>query len=124
VTADLFFDEQKVDSLRLHIIQGPLATNDFKFSSVLDMTGISAGQHILKVEMHELWSSGEKITSTSKEVTVEYVPVRKEDRLIKVPIVKSVAGAELAIVSESEKNVYREIEENMKKEAASKRDRY
>jgi hypothetical protein len=124
VTSDLYFDEQKIDSLRLRILQGPLATDDSEFSSVLDMTGISQGQHQLRVEMYELWSPSEKLTCTSKEVTLEYVPLKREDRLINVPIIKSVAGADLAIVSDAEKNVYREIEEEMKKEAASKQDKW
>ena len=85
------------------------------------MKGISSGSHLIKVEMYELWSSGEKLTCASKEVSVEYVPQSREDRLIKVPIVKSVAGADLAIVSDSEKDIYREIAENIKKELISKR---
>ena len=124
VTSDLFFDEQKIDSLRLRIVQGPLASDDLEFSSVLDMTGIGEGQHILRVDMYELWSSGEKLTCASKELNIEYVPMKKEDRLISVPIVKSVAGADLTIVSESQKNIYREIEEIKKKENISKRDEW
>jgi hypothetical protein len=88
------------------------------------MTGIGKGQHILRVEMYELWDSGEKLTFASKEVTVEYVPLRREDRLIKVPTVKSVAGADLAIVSDTQKDIYREIEEDMKRESESKRDNW
>ncbi len=124
VTSDLYFDEQKIDSLRLRILQGPLATNDYEFSSVLDMTGIGEGQHILRVEMYEVWSSGEKLASASKEATIEYVPLKKEDRLVRVPIVKSTAGADLAIVSDSEKTIYQELDENMKKDSISKRDRW
>lgn len=124
VTSDVYFDEHKIGSLRLRIIQGPLATDESEFSSVLDMTGIGKGQHILKVEMYELWSSGEKLTSASKEVTIEYVPIKREDRLIKVPIIKSVAGAGLVIVSESEKTIYREIEEEMKRGSLSRRDNW
>jgi hypothetical protein len=122
VTSDLFFDEQKIDSLRLRILQGPLATDDSEFSSVLDMMGIGEGQHTLRIEMYELWSSGEKLTCASKEVPIEYVPLRRDDRLIKIPIIKSVAGADLEIVSDSEKRIYRDIEEEMKKESNSKRD--
>jgi len=122
VTADLYFDGEKIDSLRLRILQGPLATDSLEFSSVLDITGIDKGQHTIKVEMYELWGSRETLTNTSKEVTVEYVPLKREDRLIKVPIIKSIAGANLAIISDTEKNIYREIEEGMKKEANSKRD--
>ena len=86
------------------------------------MTGIEKGQHIIRVEMYELWSSEEKLTSTSKEVTIEYVPLKKEDRLIRIPIVKSSAGADLAIISDTEKNIYREIEKQMKRESESRRD--
>jgi hypothetical protein len=122
VTADLYFDGQKIDSLRLRILQGPLATDTSEFSSVLDMTWIGKGQHILRVEMYELWSSEEKLTSTSKEVTIKYVPLRREDRLVRVPTVKSSAGADLAIISDSEKDIYREIEKEMKRESVSRRD--
>jgi hypothetical protein len=122
VTSDLYFDGEKIDSLRLRVLQGPLATDASEFSSVLDMTGIGKGQHKLRVELYELWLSEEKLTSTSKEVTIEYVPLKREDRLVRVPIVKSSAGADLAIISDSEKNIYREIEKEMKREADSKRD--
>jgi hypothetical protein len=63
-----------------------------------------------------------ELTSTSKEVTIEYVPLKREDRLVRVPFVKSSAGADLAIISDSEKNIYREIEKEMKRESDSKRD--
>jgi hypothetical protein len=53
---------------------------------------------------------------------VQYVPKTRESRLIKIPIVKSFGGADLAVVSESDKNIYREIEETMKKESATQRD--
>lgn len=122
VTAELYFDEQKIDSLHLRVLQGPLATDDSEFSSVLDMTGISKGQHTIRVEMCEPWSSEEELTSTSKEARIEYVPLRREDRLVRVPIVKSTAGADLAILSDTERNIYREIEKDMKRESASRRD--
>jgi hypothetical protein len=122
VTSDLYFDEQKIASLRLRILQGPLATEAAEFSSFLDVTGISKGQHVLRVEMYELWSSEEKLTSTSEEVTIEYVPLRREDRLVRVPTVKSSAGADLAIISDTEKNIYREIEKEMKRESVNRRD--
>jgi hypothetical protein len=124
LTLDLYFDQRKIDSLSLRVLQGPLATDASEFSSALDMTGIGKGQHILRVEMYELWDSGEKLTHASKEATVEYVPLRREDRLIKVPIIKNVAGKDLAIVSEAEKNIYREIEDDMKKESFSRRDNW
>jgi hypothetical protein len=122
VTSDLYFDGEKIDSLRLRVLQGPLASDVSEFSSVLDMTGIGKGQHTIRVEMYELWSSEEKFTSTSKEASIEYVPIRREDRLVKVPTVKSTAGEDLSIISDTEKNIYREIEKEMKREADSKRD--
>jgi hypothetical protein len=48
--------------------------------------------------------------------------LKREDRLVRVPFVKSSAGADLAIISDSEKNIYREIEKEMKRESDSKRD--
>jgi hypothetical protein len=118
---DLFFDGQKLRSVSIMIPQSPLARDDFELTSVFDMKGITAGSHIIGVEMFELWDSGEKFTCASKEVWIDYVPLRREDRLIKVPTVKSVAGKDLVVVSESEKNIYREIDENIRKEAVSKR---
>jgi hypothetical protein len=47
-----------------------------------------------------------------------------EEKLIKLPTVKSIAGSDLVFVSESEKDIYREIDENIKKEAISKRDNW
>jgi hypothetical protein len=61
---------------------------------------------------------------TLREVTVQYVPQTRESRLIKIPIVKRVRGGDLDVVSESDKNIYREIEETMKKESDSKRDEW
>jgi hypothetical protein len=122
--SDLYFDDQKLTSACISIPQSPLATNDFELTPKLDMKGIPAGAHKIKVEMYELWSLGEKLSQTAKEVTVDYVPQTRADRLVKVPIVKSVAGTDLAAVSESEKNIYREIEATEKKELISKRDEY
>jgi len=124
ITSELHFDAQKLKVVRISIPQSPLATNDFELTPMLDMTGITAGLHTIKVEMYEPWSSGEKLTRTSKEVTVEYVPKSREDRLVKIPIVKSIAGTDLAIASDSEKSIYREIEESIKKELFSKRDEW
>ena len=123
ITTDLYFDGQKLSSVRISIPQGPLGKDDFELTPLLDMRGISAGSHSVKVEMCELWF-GEKLNCASKEVAVEYVPKGREDRLIEIPIVKSVAGTDLAVVSDSEKGVYREIEESVKKELISERDQW
>jgi hypothetical protein len=42
----------------------------------------------------------------------------ESSRLIEIPIVIRVAGADLTVVSDSEKDLYRELEESMKKEEA------
>ena len=102
VQSNLWFDDQQINSASINIPQSHLATDEFELNPVLDMKGISAGSHTIKVEMYELWSNGEKLTCTSKEVTIEYVPQTRESRLIRIPMVKSIAGADLAIVSESE----------------------
>ena len=124
ITSELYFDGQKLKVVSISIPQGPLTADDFELTPVLGMKGINAGLHKIKVEMYELWDSGEKLTCTSKEVTVEYAPKSREDRLIKIPIVKSIAGTDLVIVSDSEKDIYREIEESTKKELISKRDEW
>ena len=122
--SDLWFDNQQISSIIVRIPQGPLAGDDFELTPVLDMKGIKAGYHSIKVEMYEPWSNEEKLSFTSKEVTVEYVPQTKEYRLIEIPIVKSFGGVDLAVVSESDKSIYREIEETMKKESVTKRDEW
>ncbi len=88
------------------------------------MVGITPGEHVFRVEMYELWSSEEKLTAASKEVTIDYVPMRREDRLIAVPIMKRAVGADLEIVSDSEKASYREIEKEMKRDSESKRNHW
>ena len=122
MTSDLYFDELEIDSLRLRILQGPLATEESEFSAALDMTGIVAGKHSLRIELYEVWDSGERLTSASKEATIEYVPVKREDRLIRVPTIKSAAGAGLEILSDTEKSIYEEIESEMRRESDSRRD--
>jgi len=124
ITSDLLFDGHQLSSRCLRVIQGALAVDDSEFTCVLDMKGISAGPHTVKVEMCELWGSEEKLNCTSKEVTIDYVPLRREDRLIKIPIVKSIAGADLEVASKSEKGIYQEMEESVKKEITSKQDKW
>jgi hypothetical protein len=124
VNLDLWFDNQRIGSRLIRITQGPLSADELELPLVLGMKGIAAGAYPIRVEMYELWSDGEKLCFTQKEVTVQYVPQTREFRLIKVPIVKSFGEPSLAVVSKSDKKVYREIEETMKKESESKRDEW
>lgn len=122
VQSDLRFDRELAGSVVVRMLQGPLATDESEFSAVLDMKGIVGGPHIIGVEMFGLWDSGEKLCRAIREITVDYVPQTRQSRLVKVPSVRSVAGADLAVVSESEKGIYRDIEKTVKIEHRSKRD--
>ena len=44
--------------------------------------------------------------------------------MVRVPIVKSIEGTDLAIVSDTEKKIYRQMEEEMKKQETSGRDEW
>jgi hypothetical protein len=123
VTLDLFFEEQLLNSTQLSI-QSSLLGESLEFPQFLDMKGIVAGEYLIRVEMYEPWSTGEKLNFTSKEIAVQYVPKTRAERLVKIPTVKSVAGTDLAVVSCSAKNIYREIEQDQKQEAISKRDEW
>ena len=124
ITAVLYFDGNELIVVHYSIPQGQFARDDFEFARVLDMKGIGAGSHAIRVEMFELWSSGEKLTLASKEVNINYVPVRREDKLVKIPLVKHVAGEDLIVVSDSDKGIYNQLNEDMKKEQASRRDEW
>ncbi len=72
VQSDLLFDNQKISSVSVRILQGALSADEFELTPVLNMKGIPAGIHNLRVEMYELWSSGERLSQTFKEVHVDY----------------------------------------------------
>jgi len=124
VMLDLSFDNQQIISQLIGVPQGPLSADELELPLVLDMKGMAAGTYLIRVEMYELWSDGEKLSFTQKEVIVQYVPETRVSRLIKIPIVKSFGAPSLTVVFESDKNIYREIEETMKKESESKRDEW
>jgi hypothetical protein len=118
---DLFFQENLLNSTTISIPQSTPLNDTSEFPLILDIQGIVAGKYSIRVEMNELWVSGEKLNFTSKEIAVQYVSQTRADRLVKIPTVKSVAGADLAFVSASAKNIYREIGQDQKQEAISKR---
>lgn len=88
------------------------------------MRGISAGNYLIKVEMYELRSSNEKLNFTSKSIVIDYVPQTRESRLVKIPTVKSVASSNLTVVSSSKKGIYRDLQQDSKKESINKRDEW
>jgi len=112
----LWFDNQQISTVLIRIPQGPLGEGEFELTPMLDMKAIAVGSYTIRVEMYELWSDGEKLSFTQKEVTAEHVPKTRESRLIRIPTVKSFGGADLAVVSESARNIFREIQETNKKE--------
>jgi hypothetical protein len=124
VHSDLSFNSQHVNSVVMRIPQGPLATDECEYGCVLDMTGITAGAYAVKVELFEQWESGEKMFETTKELTVDYVPKTRQARLIKIPTVKTVAGADLAVGSRIEKDIFEEIGKTQKKEQLNRRDNW
>jgi hypothetical protein len=122
VQLNLWFNNQQISYVSIRIPQGPLAVDEFELTPVLDMKGIPAGSYIIKVEMCELWSSEERLFETLKELKIDYVPQTRQSRFVKVPTIRSIAGKDLAIITEPEKTVYKEIEKTIKKEQISKRD--
>jgi hypothetical protein len=124
VNLDLYFEEQMVNSATLCLPQSPLLSESLTYSQVLDMRGISEGNYIVRVEMYEPWSPEEKLSFVAKEIAVQYVPITRELRLVKIPTVKSVAGSGLTFVSSNAKNIYSDIEQDLKKESISKRDEW
>jgi hypothetical protein len=124
VQSDLSFNSHPINSVVIRIPHGPLATDECEYDCVLDMNGIAAGTYNLKVEMFEQWQSGERLCETTKELTVDYVPQTRQSRLVKIPTVKTLAGADLAVESRTEKDIYEEIGKTQKKEQLSKRDNW
>jgi hypothetical protein len=124
VNLDLFFQEHLLSSTTISIPQSTLLNDTSEFSLVLDMRGIVVGEYLFRVEMYELWSSGEKLNFTAKEISVQYVPKTREERLVKIPSVRSVAGSDLMVVSSLAKNIFREIEQDQKQESISRRDEW
>jgi hypothetical protein len=124
INLDLYFQENLLNSVSLCIPQSALLNESLEFPLALDMKGIAEGNYLIRVEMYEAWDSGEKLNFTAKEIAVQYVPQTRADSLVKIPTVKSVAGADLTVVSSSVKNIYRDIEQDQKQEAISKRDEW
>ncbi len=124
VQSNLFFDNEPINSILVQMLRGPLATAESEFSAVLDMRGIAAGPHMIGVEIYGLWSEGERLCRTYSEQPIKYVPWKRQLRLVKTPILRSVAGADLAVISNSQRDIYSNIEKTVKEEQNSKRDNW
>ena len=123
IALELYFDNEKLNSYLISTPSSQLLGDDLNFPLTLDMSGICPGSHTIKVEMYEPAGEGKKLTSSSKYVVVEYEPTKKEDRYIKVPVVRKIAGT-LRIVLPEEQDMYREMERRQREELASKKDQW
>ena len=121
IKAALFFENTHISTVRIQILQGPLATNESEYSWIIDTKGITEGTYQLKVEMYETWHLDEKFCQTTREITVHYIPQTRQSRLIKIPLVKSVIGTDIAVISDQEKQLYVDMEKTIKKEQLNKR---
>lgn len=122
IIIDMYFQDNLLNSTSLNIPESTLLTDSFEHSLVLDMSGIREGDYVIRAELYELWDTAEKLNFTTEEIIIHYTPVTREERLVKIPTVKSVAGTDLAVVSSSAKKILSEVEQNLKKESESKKD--
>jgi len=115
----IWFDGQKAYSDLIEIPQSLVASDAFEMKRILDLRGITPGNHTVKVELCDLFSP----SCASKEIAIEYKPLTKEERL-RIPTVKKTEGVDITIVSNDEKEVFREIRDTFRKEKISKRDNW
>lgn len=120
VISSLWFDEHKVKSAIISIPQRFGVSSDFELKSELDMRGISAGTHTIGVELRDCFSP----SYATKKERIEYIPQDRKAIYRKIPIAKKIAGCDFAVISDSEKKVYREIEKTKKKELISRQDKW
>jgi hypothetical protein len=124
VKTNLWFDKQLINAVNIKILGGPLSTDEMECDQVLDMKGITPGPHSIAAEMFEPWDSEEKLSQVKKEITINYIPKKRANRLVKVPSIKSVAGKDLAVESSIERNIIKDIENTVKKDHLNKRDEW
>jgi len=116
----IWFDGQKAYSDLIEIPQSLIASDEFQMKRILDLRGMPPGIHTVKIELCDLFSP----SCASEETTIEYKPLTKEERFRIIPIVKKTEGVDISIVSNDEKEVFREIKDTLRKEQISKRDKW
>ena len=116
----IWFDGQKAYSDLIEIPQSLVASDEFEMKRILDLRGMTPGNHTVKVELCDLFSP----SCASKEIAIEYKPLTKEERFRRIPTVKKTEGVDITIVSNDEKEVFREIRDTFRKEQISKRDNW
>ena len=123
VTLEIYFNGEKLNTYLISIPPSQLLSSELEFPIALDMKDIQPGEHTIKVEMSERWSTGEKLTSTTQYVIIQYAPVHRQDRYVKVPIVRKIAGT-FRIVLPQEKELYDELQKSRRQELNSKKDHW
>jgi len=123
VTLEIYFNGEKLNTYLISIPPSQLLSSELEFPITLDMNDIQPGEHTIKVEMSERWSTGEKLTSTTQYVIIQYTPVRRQDRYVKVPIVRKIDGA-FRIILPEEKELYDELQKSRRQELNSKKDQW
>jgi len=121
IKADLYFENTHINTVTIKVLQGLLGTNELEYSWVMDTTGITEGTYKLKVEMYEHWHLDEKVYQTSQETAVNYKPQTRQERLIKIPFIKKVTGTGIAVITNQEKQIYKDLEKTAKKEQQNRR---
>jgi len=122
VALDLYFDNNKMANYLISIPSSQLLGDELNFPIVLDMNSICPGAHTIKVEMYEQ-SKEEKLYTSSKYIIIQYTPTRKEDRYIKIPIVRKIAGS-FRIILPEEQDIMQDLERSRHEELKSKRDQW
>ena len=120
VRSTLWFDEKEVKSDLIGIPQVFGDSDEFQLRSNFDMKGIGAGAHIIRVELHDLFSP----CSAIKEETIDYVPLDGKASHRTIPITKKIAGEDFTIVSRSDKKIYTDMNKARRSELDSKRDKW
>jgi len=123
LTLEIYFNDNKLNTYLISIPPSQLLSSELEFPITLDMKGIQPGEHPIKVDMFERWSTGERLTSTTQHVSVSYTPVHRQDRYVKIPIVRKIAGA-FRIVLPQEKKLYDEFQKSRRQELNSKKDQW
>ncbi len=124
IKANLWFDNQLLPPTLIQIPQGPVATDEFEYEWVLEMSGVAAGKYAIKVEMFEPWGMNEKLSYAIGELLVNYLPKTRQSRLVRIPSIKSVAGADFSVVSSEDRTIYADFDQSRKEENRSRRDEW
>jgi hypothetical protein len=116
----IWFDGQKAYSDLIEIPQSLIASDEYQMKRILDLRGMPPGIHTVKIELCDLFSP----SCASEETTIDYKPLTKEERFRIIPIVRKTEGVDISIISNDEKEVFREIKDTLRKEQISKRDKW